>query len=75
MKKQDDSEMQQTSGLFIGSEPIYAVHDRRTSDRGDDDSKDSDNGDDDSSDSDKADSDSADKSDRADDSRDSDKTD
>lgn len=72
MKKQDDSKMQQASGLFIGSEPIYAVHDRRTSDKGDDDSKDSDSGDDDSSDSDKADSDSVDKKDGGDDSRDAD---
>ena len=70
MKKQDDSEVQQGSGLFLGSEPIHDIHDQRKSGGGDDDAKDSDSGDDDSSD--KGDSDSTDKLDRGDDSRDSD---
>ena len=70
MKKQDDSELQRGSGLFLGSELLNDVHDRRTSGNDDDDAKDSDKGDDDSAD--KRDSDSADKGDGGDDSRDSD---
>ena len=62
MKKKDDSELHGGSGLFIGSELLNDVHDRRTSGNDDDDAKDSDKGDDDS----------ADKRDRGDDSRDSD---
>jgi hypothetical protein len=71
LKKQDDADVQRGSGLFIGSEPIKSVYDRRASGKGDDDSKDGDTGDDDSTDSDKADSDTIDTGDRGD-SRDSD---
>jgi hypothetical protein len=70
MKKQGDSELQGRSGLFLGSEVLNDVHDRRTSGTDDDDAKDSDKREDDSAD--KRDSDSADKGDRGDDSRDSD---
>ena len=70
VKKEGDSELQRRSGLFLGSEVLDDVHDRRTSGNDDDDAKDSDKSDDDSSD--KNDSDSADKSDRGDDSQDSD---
>jgi len=70
VKKKSDSEMQGRSGLFVGSEVLNGVHDRRTSPNDDDDAKDTDKGDDDSAD--KRDSDSADKGDSGDDSRDSD---
>jgi hypothetical protein len=72
LKKEADSEVERRSGLFLGSEPISEVHDRRTSGKGDDDRKDGDKADDDSTDSDKRDSDSVDKGDGGDDSRDSD---
>jgi hypothetical protein len=65
LSKENNSEKWRGSGLFLGSEPIYDVHDRRKSASGDDDSKDSDKADDDSADTDKADDDSGD-SDRGD---------
>jgi hypothetical protein len=73
LKKQENIDAQTGSGLFLGSEPMGGVYDRRASSRGDDDSKDGglgDKGDDDTSD--KRDSDSTDKGDGKDDSRDSD---
>jgi len=72
LKKTDDAEKRQGSGLLRGSEPIQGIHDRRTSGTGDDDK--SDQGDDDSTDSNKADSDLTDKKD-LDDSRDADNKD
>jgi hypothetical protein len=70
VKNRDDSELKRGSGLFLGSEVLNDLHDRRTSGN-DDDRKDSDKGDDDSAD--KRDSDSTDKGDAGDDdSRDSD---
>jgi len=68
--KKDDAEMQRGSGLFIGSEPINGIHDRRALSRDDDDSKDK--GDDDATDSDKRDSDATDKGDGVDGSKDAD---
>lgn len=70
MKKEGDSELQGRSGLFLGSEVLNDVHDRRAAGKDDDDGKDSDKSDDDSSD--KRDSDSADKGDGGEDSQDSD---
>jgi hypothetical protein len=73
LKKTDDVEKRQGSGLFRGSEPNEGIYDRRTARKGDDDK--GDQGDDDSRDSDKTDSDTTDKGDRGDDSRDSDNKD
>ncbi|HYZ84001.1 MAG TPA: hypothetical protein VE621_06345 [Bryobacteraceae bacterium] len=74
--KKDELEMQDGSGLFIGSEPLGSDPERRMKDTGDDDGRDkgdddsTDKGDDDSTD--KADTDTTDKGDRGDDSRDTD---
>ena len=59
MKNKDEMEVQASSGLFIGSEPLGNDPERRMKDKKDDDSVDGgDKGDDDSSDdSDKADDD------------------
>jgi hypothetical protein len=73
LRKNDDADKRQGSGLLRGSEPIQGIHDHRTSGKGDDDK--SDQGDDDSKDSDKADSDLTDKGDLGDDSRDADNKD
>ncbi len=74
MKKSDDNEVRQSSGLFLGSEPLHgADHDRRAMGKGDDDGTDvggKDGGDSDSTD--KRDTDSTDKGDGGEDSRDSD---
>jgi hypothetical protein len=62
-------EIDKSSGLLLGSEPLEGVKSRNAAD---DDRKDSPKGDDDGTDSDGADSDTTDKKDKGDDSGDSD---
>jgi hypothetical protein len=74
MKKSEDAELQEKSGLFLGSEPLDDVRHRRSYKMaGDDtdkkDAADGDTGDDDATDADDTDSDTTDKKD---DSRDTD---
>lgn len=69
MKKTDNNDVERSSGLFIGSEPLNSLH-RRDAARKDDDGQDSDTGDDDSTDT--GDSDGTDGGDTGDDTKDSD---
>ena len=71
MKKSEDADMQETSGLFLGSEPLEEVRHRRSYKLAGD-KKDGDAGDDDATDSDETDSDTTDKADGGDDTGDSD---
>jgi hypothetical protein len=57
MKKSEDTDLQEKSGLFLGSEPIEDVRHRRTYKMSGDDDKDDSDGDDDATDSDDTDSD------------------
>jgi hypothetical protein len=66
MKQMNDSDQEQQSGLFIGSEPLQDVRHRSASTKDDDDGKDGDMGDDDATDTDKTDTDLTDKGDTRD---------
>ena len=65
MKKLNQEDKQQKSGLFIGSDPLQDVQHRRAA-KQDDDATDGDTGDDDATDSDKTDTDLTDKGDTGD---------
>jgi hypothetical protein len=66
MKKVNEEDRQQKSGLFIGSDPLQDVRHRSAAKQDDDDGKDGDAGDDDATDSDKTDTDLTDKGDTRD---------
>ena len=77
MKKSENADLQEKSGLFLGSDPLKDVRHRRNYKLAGDDSDkkdavDGDAGDDDATDSDEADTDLTDKKDRDDDNGDSD---